>query len=101
MEKFSYLKEGEESPSTRTLHAVSKPGNVSALDLSGLSEEDANKAARLYDQWQLEHVKPYSALERQFKKDNLKPWETFAAENGLADPPIVKSFKPQGLTKIV
>lgn len=98
MQKFTYLKEGEDKPSDRLLHCVTKPSAlVTSLDLSGLSEEEANKAARLYDQWLLEVKKPYDALEREFKANNLKSFETFCREGGIEQPPMIKSFKTSGL----
>lgn len=99
MEKFKYLKDGETNPSERTLHAVKKPdGLVRALDVSGLSEEEANKAARLYDQWLEEHMKPYQKLENDFKANNLESFDEFCRDNGIEKPPMVKSFKATGLT---
>lgn len=100
MQHFSYLKDGETDATKRVLHATSKPGNISALDVSGLSEEDQTKACRLYDEWNETHVKAYNKLASAHKKEHLKSWEDFAKENGLTDVPMVKSFKPQGLTAV-
>lgn len=98
MQKFTYLKEGEDAPTARVLHSISKPvATVSALDLTGLTDEEANKAARLYDQWLLEVKKPYDVLEREFKANNLKSFEAFCREGGIESPPMVKSFKTAGL----
>lgn len=101
MQQFTYLKDGEEVATKRVLHAVKPPANlVTGLDLSGMSEEEANKAARLYDQWLVEHQKPYQKLENEFRANNLKSFETFCRENGIEKPPMVKSFKATGLTPV-
>lgn len=100
MQKYTYLKDGETVASERLLHSVAKPSHlVSALDLSGLSEEEATKAARLYDQWLLEVKKPYDVLEREFRANNLTSFETFCRENGVEQPPMIKSFKASGLIR--
>ena len=101
MEKYSYLKDGEAAATQRTLAHVGKPSNlVSALDLTGLSQEDAVKAERLYAQYQDEVVKPFNKEAAAFKKANLKTWEDFAKEQGLDSAPMVKSFKATGLTPL-
>lgn len=96
MQIFTYTKD-DGSVSNRLLHAQSKPGNIYALDLSELSEADATKAARLYDEWLETIKKPFDKLAKQFEKDNLKSLDAFLKENGFENPPIMKSFKPAGL----
>ena len=96
MKKYEYTKDTGEV-SDRVLHAETKPGLVYAFDLTALSEEDRNKAARLYDQWLADHKKPFDKLAKEFEKANLKSLDSFLKENGFEDPPIFKAFKPQGL----
>ena len=99
MQKFTYLKAGETTATERLLHNVKPPSDlVQALDLSGLPEDEANKCARLYDQWLTDVKKPYDKLEAEFRANNLTSFETFCRENGVEKPPMVKSFKAGGLT---
>lgn len=98
MEKFIYTKD-DGSVSERVLHGLTNPGHHTALDVTGLSEEEQTKAARLYDQWKEEHLKPFDKKAAQFKKENLKTLETFFEENGIPKTVMVKSFKPAGLVK--
>ena len=99
MQNFKYTKDDGET-SDRVLHAVGKPGNVYALDLTQYSEEERNRLARLYDEWLENHKKPFDKLAKQFEKDNLKSLSDFYKENGVETPPITKSFKPQGLVEV-
>jgi phosphopantothenoylcysteine synthetase/decarboxylase len=100
MERYEYIKAGDELASQRVLHAVTKPANISALDVSMLSEEEQNKAVRLYDEWVEKIKKPYDVEERVFRTAHLVSFEAYAKANGMPTPPMIKSFKPQGLTKL-
>ena len=100
MERYEYIKAGDELATQRVLHAVGKPANISALDITMLTEEDQNKAVRLYDEWVDKVKKPYDKQERTFRSANLVGFEAYAKANGMDSPPMIKSFKPQGLTKL-
>ncbi len=98
MKKYTYTKDDGTS-SDRVLHGISTPANLSALDVSSLSEDDATKACRIYDQWIEEHLKPFEKKAATFKKENLKSLESMFEENGISKDIMVKSFKPRGLVE--
>lgn len=99
MKKFSYTKD-DGTTSDRVLHVIAKPSHTMALDLTQLSQEDANTAQRLYEQWDAEVNKPYKKLEAAFKKEHLKSYDDFLKDNDFQYPVIPKSFKPAGLVEV-
>ena len=101
MHNYTYLKDGEDAASKRRLFAVSKPNHsVTALDLSALTEEEANIAKALYEDWLVSHKKPFEKLAAAFQKENLKSLTEFFKDRGITEPPQVKSFKCSGLVKL-
>jgi hypothetical protein len=95
---YTYLKDGEDVATNRRRHAVSKPNNnVTALDLSALTEEEA---AILYDDWLTNHKKPFDKLASAFQKEHLKSLQDYFTERGIKEPPQVKSFKCSGLREL-
>lgn len=99
MQKYTYLKPGEASATSRVLHGEIKPDTlIKALDVSNLIAKDQTKAVGLYDRWLEEHLKPFEKEVATLKKEKLKPLQVFFIENGLLAPPEVKSFKCAGLT---
>lgn len=99
MKNYTYTKD-DGTVSDRVLHVIAKPTHTMALDLTQLSQEDANTAQRLYEQWDAEVNKPYKKLEAAFKKANLKSFDDFLKDNDFSHVIIPKSFKPAGLVEM-
>lgn len=99
---FEYTKDTGEISARRLFPVGAVPTqNLRAIDLSTLSDADADVVVKAYGDWEKDVKKPFDKKVRELTKNELQSFEAYLKEKtGIEMESAVKSFKESGLRRI-
>lgn len=99
---FEYTKDTGEISARRLFPVGAVPAqNLRAIDLSALSDVDAERVVDAYAEWEKDVKKPFDKKIREITKNELQPFEAYLKEKtGIEMESAVKSFKEAGLKRL-